>query len=217
MFGGAVIKLRDARTAMDRLIALVIPPVNSNVQIVSGSPGLKGDPVGTGSPVAFAEAFSSCVAQVRSVGDAVLKDKGANKLTGFPAWRESKKTECKNDALLEFINDRRNSDLHEGCSPLVFTMHPFSFNSGAVGSPPSPTASLFVDGSGPYWLIDQGTPFERQVPCEMLAGVAFTVAITNPPAKHLGRILRSTDPVSLLSLAEAYYANLLFEAKSKFA
>ena len=217
MFGGAVIKLRDARTAMARLIGLIIPPVNSNVQIISGLPGPKGDAVGTSSPVAFAEAFSSCVAQVRSVGDAVLKDKEANKLTGFPAWRETKKTECKNDALLAFINDRRNGDLHEGCSPLVFTMHPFSFNSGAIGLPPSPAASLFIDGSGPHWLVDQGTPLERHVPCDVSAGVAFTVAIANPPTKHLGSILQSTDPISILSLAEGYYAKLLFEAKSKFA
>jgi hypothetical protein len=150
MFSGAVVKLRDARTAMDRLSTLVIPPVTSNVQIISGAPGVKGDPVGTNRPVEFAEAFSSCVEQVRSVGDAVLKDKEAIKMAGFPAWRELKKTECKNDPLLKFINDRRNGDLHAGDSPLVFTMHPFSFNSMAVGTAPSPTASLFVDGTGPY-------------------------------------------------------------------
>jgi len=216
MFSGAVIKLRDARTAMGRLSALVTPPVVSNVRIISGAPGLQGDPVGTGNPVAFAEVFSSCVAQIRSVGDAVLKDNEANKLPGFDSWRELKKTECKNDDLLRFINDRRNDDLHAGYSPLTFTMHPFSFSSSSIRAVPSPTAALLIDGTGPYWLVDQGTPRERQVPCETLEGIVFTVAIANPPATHQGSVFAATDPLTLLCLGEEYQANLLFEARSRF-
>lgn len=217
MFSGAVIKLRDARTAMERLTGLVLPPVTSNIQIISGPPGPKGNPVGTDSPVKFAEAFSSCVAQVRSIGDAVLKNSEAKKQAGFPPWKELKKSECQNDELLRFINDRRNSDLHNGCSPLTFSMHPFAFNSGAVGAVPSSTASLFIDGTGPHWLVDQGTARERQVACEASQGVAFTVAVANPPIRHLGSILQSTDPIALLRVAEQYYANLVFEARSRFA
>ena len=216
MFNGAVIKLRDARTVMDRLNTLVIPPVTSNVQIISGPPGVKGDPIGTYKPVEFAEAFSSCVAQIRSVGDAVLKDKEAIKLTAFKAWRELKKDECKNDSLLKFINDRRNGDLHAGDSPLVFTMHPFSFNSMDLGAPPSPTATLLVDGTGPYWVVDQGSPRERRVPCKEIGHVVFTVAVVNAPDTHLGIALPSTDPVVILGFGEKYYANLLFEAKKTF-
>lgn len=216
MFDGAVIKLRDARTAMQRLNALVTPPVTSNVQIISGASGAKGDPVGTYKPVDFAEAFSSCIAQVRSVGDAVLKDKEALKLPGFSSWRESKKTECKNDPLLKFINDKRNSDLHAGDSSLSFTMHPFAFDSTALGAPPSSTAILLVDGTGPYWLIDEGSPGERRVPCKKIWHIAFTVTVANAPHTHLGIALPSTDPITLLGFGEKYYANLIFEAKKAF-
>jgi hypothetical protein len=187
------------------------------VQIISGPPGLKRDPAGASNPVAFAEAFSSCVAQVRSVGDAVLKDQEANKQAGFQKWRNSKKNECKNDDLLRFINDRRNADLHEGYSPLAFTMHPFSFNSETVGPAPSPAANLFVDGTGPYWIVDQGTPHERRLPVESMGNVLFSVAIVNPPTMHLGSALPSTEPGAILRLAEGYYANLLFEARQTFA
>jgi len=213
----ASVKLRDARIAMQRLRDLVTPHVVSNIMFVSGASGVKSDPIGTSDPVAFAEAFSSCVAQVRSVGDAVLKNKEARKMPGFSNWRELKKKECLNDELLRFLNQRRNDDLHEGFSPLSFVMHPFCFTTETVGAAPSPTAILFIDGTGPHWLVDQGTPHERRLSCGPLKGIAFTVAVANPPAMHLGKILPGTDPVMLLILAEAYYANLLFEARSKFA
>ncbi len=216
MFNGAEIKLRDAQTAIKRLIALVTPVMTSNVQIISGVSGVRGNPVGTKRPVEFAEAFSSCLAQVRSVGDAVLKDKEALNLSGFNSWRESKKTECKNDPLLKFINDKRNSDLHTGDSPLSFTMHAFAFDSTVLGAPPSSTAILLIDGTGPYWVVDKGSPDERREPCKEIGHIAFTVRVVNAPSTHLGIALPSTDPITLLSLGKRYYANLIFEAKKAF-
>ncbi len=216
MFNGAVVKLRDARTAIVRLHDLVSPSVVSNVQIMSGASGPKSNSVGTRDPVAFAESFSTCVAQVRSIGDAILKNKAAMELNGFKSWRELKKKECMNDDLLLFLNDRRNNDLHEGASSLAFVMHPFSFSSESVGAAPSPAATLLIDGTGPHWLVDQGTPRERRLPCEQIQGVKFTVAVVTPPPKHLGSVLQNPDPVTLINLAEAYYANLLYEARNKF-
>ena len=34
MFGGAIVKLQDARTAIERLRTLVIPPVVSNIRFI---------------------------------------------------------------------------------------------------------------------------------------------------------------------------------------
>jgi hypothetical protein len=216
MFGGAIAKLQDARTALERLRALIGQPIVTNIRIISGPSGVSGDSVGIGDPVAFSEAFSSCVAQVRSVGDAVLKDQAARKLPSFERWREAKKNECKNDDLLKFINDKRNTDLHSGFCPLAFTMHTYAFSNENVGAVPFPGAPLYIDGRGPYWIVEQGTPRERQIPCELREGYVFTVAIIDPPMTHRGKPLPSSDPVTVCALAEEYYAELLFEARSKF-
>lgn len=216
MFDGAVLKLRDAGAAIDRVKALVTVPMYSNVQIISGPTGLRGNLAGTNDPVAFAEAFSSCVAQVRSIGDAVLKDREANQQDGFKDWRESKRKECEQDDLLRFINDKRNADLHEGYSPLVFTMNIFSFNTTTDGAAPSAAAILVVNGTGPYWIVDQGTVHERRLPVTSVGDVSFTVALAEPPASHLGGCLSSTEPVAILCLAEGYYRDLLFEARKRF-
>ena len=216
MFEGAIVKLQDARTAIERLRSLVIPPHVSNVRIVSGPSGVSGNEVGTRDTVAFSEAFSSSVAQIRSVGDAVLKDKMAMALSGFKSWRDVKIIECKNDDLLKFINDKRNSDLHSGFRPLVFMMQAFAFSNRNVGVARSPSAVLQVDGTGPYWIVDPQTPQERRIPCELREGYKFTVAIVDPPLVHRGIPLPSSDPINICALAEKFYAELLFEARSMF-
>jgi len=215
MFEGAMVKLQDARTALDRLRASVKPPQVTNIRIISGPPGLRGDPVGIDDPVAFSETFSSCVAQIRSVGDAVLKNRLASKINGFRDWRARKTDECKNDNLLKFINDRRNEDLHNAVRRLSFTMHACAFSNENARAP-SPGASFWMDGTGPYWIEYQGTPSERRIPYEPREGYVFTVAIITPPTTHRGKPLASSDPVTVCTLAEQYYAELLSEARSKF-
>lgn len=121
MFENASDKLNDARIALERLQSLVTQPVVSNIQIISGPQGSVGEAEGTLNPVAYAEAFSSCLAQIRAIGDAILKDKTANTHSEFNRWRNSKIQECKSDDLLKFINDTRKADLHEGRCPLLFT------------------------------------------------------------------------------------------------
>ena len=200
MFEGADIKLQDARTAIQRLSALIKPPFVTNIQIKSGPSGVSGDSVGIDDPFAFSEAFSSCMAQVRSVGDAVLKDKAANKLPGFGKWREEKKDECKNDDLMKFINNRRNDDLHAGDRSLSFTMHPHKFSSESVGVKPIIGATLRINGTGPYWIVDQGTPQERRVRCKCPQGVTYTVAIIDPPNSHKGKSLSSSNPAKVFNL-----------------
>lgn len=165
MFEGATSKLENARTAIDRLRALAAPAVRSNIQIVHSSSRSQIDPLGTNDPLAFAEAFSSSVAHVRAIGDAVFKNKLAARLAGFVVWREAKRSFCKNDELLKFIADQRNSDLHEGESPLTYAMQALAFSSEMVGQAPTDDAVLLMDGSGPYWLVAQGTALERRVPC----------------------------------------------------
>ena len=214
MFEGADKKLQDARAAIRRLKALVRPPLVTNVQIRSGPSGMSGELVGVDDPVTFSEAFSSCVVQVRAVGDAVLKDKEANKLPAFRKWRETKKDECRNDDLMKFINDRRNDDLHEGDSPLTFAMHPRTFViTGAVPTLPK-GAVLRVNGTGPYWIIPS-TPDERH-PYVIQDGCVFTVAIIDPPTMHRGRPLTASDPVTICATAEKYYTDLLREARRLF-
>jgi len=217
MFENASDKLNDARIALERLQSLVTQPVVSNIQIISGPQRSAGDAEGTLNPVAYAEAFSSCLAQIRAIGDAIIKNKNANTLPGFGSWRDSKKTECQNDSLLRFINEARNADLHEGRCPLLFTMHPFSFESDRVGPAPSTNAVLVIDGRGPQWIIDRGTPNERRSPVEPNGIIYYTVAISNPPVIHLQNPLSSTTPTAILHQAESYYSRLLYEARSTFA
>lgn len=214
MFEGAEIKLQDARTAIRRLRAMTQPLLVTNIQIKSGPSGVSGELVGTDDPVAFSEAFSSCVAQVRSVGDAVLKDKDANKLSAFRKWRETKKDECKNDDLMKFINDRRNDDLHEGDGCLSFTMHPYKFSSEDVGTALPPGAVLRVSGTGAYWIAP-ATPDDRH-PCAIPDGAVFTVAIIDAPTVHKGKPLTGSDPVTICATAERYYTELLREARRLF-
>lgn len=214
MFKGADIKLQDARTAIKRLRALIRPPLETNIRIKSGPSGACGDSVGIDDPVVFSEAYSSCVAQVRSIGDAILKDKAANKLPGFEEWREEKKDECKNDNLMKFINDRRNDDLHAGDRSLSFTMNAHEFSSGGVGIKPFIGATLRIDGTGPYW-INMENPDERH-PCKVQKGFVFTASIVNPPTMHMGKPLPSSDPVTVCDMAEKYYTELLREARHLF-
>ena len=220
MFQGAEAKLRTSRIAFERLATMLFPLEVSSIQITSGSPeahDLLGTSVGTHDPVALAEPFSSCLAQVRAVRDSVIKDDEARKVARFDARTRSKTSECKSDDLMKFTNDRRNLDLHAGHNYLVSTTHVFSLDDNTLGAPPSSGAALVLDGTGPSWLVDQGTPDERHLPCKMPDGsVTFSVAIATPPATHLGSALTETDPITILKVAMDYYARLLHEAKSKF-
>ena len=216
MFEGATRKLEDARTAIDRLKALAEPAVTSNIRIVDSSSLNQVDPLGTGDPLALAEAFSSSVTHVRAVGDAVFKDKLANTLPGFPAWRKAKISVCKDDELLKFIADQRNFDVHEGATPLTFAMQAWAFSSAMTGPTPADDAVLLVDGSGPYWLVARGTSRERRVPCVIRPGFQVSVALADPPAAHQGRPLQPRDPLSICVVAERFHSDLVFEAKERF-
>ena len=213
MFENANNKLQDARMAIKRLIGLISPPLKTNIQIKSGPSGVCGDSVGIDDPVVFSEAFSSCVTQVRSVGDAVLKDEAANKLPGFKDWRKAKKDELENDDLMEFINQRRIDDFHFGQRYLEFTMN-YGFPSGGVGVVPFKGAVLHINGTGLYW-INPDIPDERH-PYQVQKGFVFTVAIINPPTMHRGKPLSSSDPVTVCAMGEKYYTELLREARRLF-
>lgn len=156
------------------------------------------------------------VAQVRAVGDAILKDRDANKLPGFQIWRDTRKLECMGDDVLKFINDRRNSDLHEGNTSLVFAMHPRSFNSERVRTSMPPGTTLYVGGTGTYWITGRGTPDDRRVPCEGLQDYYISAAVLDPPTSHLGRPVQSDDPVSICEMALRYYELMLWDARKQF-
>lgn len=213
MFENAEVKLRDARTALERLRSLATDPQRSNIQIISGSSGPAGDPVGTVDPVAFAEGFSSSLAQLNSMEDIILKDLEANAHSAFHPFRKAKMRQCKSDELIRFINKNRNSDLHAGNGPLVYTMYPIAFDTANLGPAPTESAILRVDGTGPYWIIHFRTPHERRVAVQSAGQVRFNVAIANPPRTHLQQPVSPNDPISVLHLAETYYANLLHEAR----
>ena len=216
MFEGATRKLEDARTAVNRLKALTEPAVVSNIRIVHSASLDQIDPLGTADPLALAEALSSSVTHVRAVGDAVFKDKLADPLPGFAAWRKAKISFCKDDQLLKFIEDQRNFDVHEGATPLTFAMQAWAFSSEMTGPAPADDAVLLVDGSGPYWLVARGTSRERRVPCVFRPGFQVTVALADPPETHQGRPLQFRDPLSICVVAERFYSHLVFEAKGRF-
>ena len=212
MFEAADRKLHNARTALQRLRALVKPPLVTNVQIISG-PG-NGEIVGIEDPLAFSEAFSSCVAQVRSVGDAIRNDATANKLPDFKEWIKAKIAECMSDELMTFIRDRRNSDLHEGECPFSFRMHPCTFVITDVVPTLPKGAVLRVNGTGPYWILPN--TLDERHPYEIPNGAVFTVAIIDPPTMHKGKPLTASDPVTICAMAEKYYTELLREARHLF-
>lgn len=216
MFEGADLKLQIARVALMRLRTFIMPSEESNIRFISGPSGVCGESVGVSNPVLFSEAFSSCIAQVRSVGDAVLKENKLRNDVGFNNWKKVKKNECYKDDLLKFINDKRNSDLHEGLIPLVFTMHVFALSNNNIEGVPFPGAQLRIDGTGLFWIVDQGKLEERRVPCDLKDGYKFTAAVIDPPRFHKGKPMPKTDPISICATSERYYAELLFEARNRF-
>jgi hypothetical protein len=216
MFEGADTKLQDARTAVARLSSMISAPIETNIRIISGPSGIKNDSFGIRDPFAFKECFSSCMVQVRSIGDAILKNKEALELPCFVKWKKNKISFCKTDDLMTFINDRRNDDIHEGNYCLQFTMNSHVFSSENVGDEPTPSSVLRIDAKGPYWVVDKGTPDERIETCKNIDGLTFTASIINPPVMHNGNPLKTSDPVTIYNLALHYYADLLWEAKNKF-
>jgi len=223
MFEGAEIKLQDARMAIQRLRALVKPPRTTNIQIRSGPSGVSGELVGIDDPVAFSEAFSSCVTQVRSVGDALLltkwdKEKIEERETmwpGFKKWREERIRECRSDDLMKFIEKWRNADLHAGDCPLSFVMYPHNkLEIAGVDAALPRGATLCANATGIYWIFSD-TPDERH-PYVIQDGCVFTVAIIDPPTMHKGKPLTSTDPDTVCATAEKYYTDLLREARRLF-
>jgi len=228
MFEYATEKLQDARIALDRLRSFIKPLVESNVKIISGPSGENGNVVGITEPVAFSEAFSSCIMQIRSVGDATLKlnekvelkqlfDK--HKIVKYIEWKtgieDFHKTLNENE-VIGFVHKSRIDNFHFGMSPISYALHGFNFSTDELGKKPSPDATWIIDGKGIFWLVNAGTPKERRIPCEIKDGFTFTASIINPPTMHLKKVLPSNDPITVCEIALNYYEELLFEAKKKF-
>lgn len=234
MFEYATEKLQDARTALERVRSMVIPPNESNIKFVSGPEGVCGDIVGIIDQGAFSEAFSSCIIQIRAVGEAVLnvdelefngikvKEKELKEKNQYKHFRNWKEEKIKNHKalnegeLINFIKEKRIADFHYGVSTLAFTMYGHNFSTNDLGRKPSPDATWIINGKGIFWIINKGTPEERLIPCEINEGCTFAVAIINPPTLYLHKPLPSTDPISICITALKYYEELLFEAKNKF-
>ena len=234
MFEYASEKLNDAHSALEILQTLVILPDESNIRFVSGPEGGSSDKVSIANPAAFSNAFSSCVYQIRAVGEAVLnvdklkingirvKEKELNENNQLDVFRNWKKQKCNFHKslgvgeLLYFIHNYRIDDFHYGINSLAFTMYGHKFSTNGIGDKPSPDAEWFVNGKGVFWLVNKGTAKERCIPCKIKVGLSFDVTIINPPMFHLGKVLTSTDPISICKTALNYYEEFLFEAKNNF-
>jgi hypothetical protein len=203
------------------LQGLAKPAIKTNIRITNFE-SEQIDPIGTDDPPGFEEAFSSCVFQIRAVGEAILNDQKSSKLGNLMEWKSSKMKEFEADELLQFIRNWRRHDFHsssKSSSSLTFVMQAYaiSLSNSTTGAPPEPGATLLLNEKGLYWRIEQGTAREHEVPYVPRPGFYVTVAVPNPPATHQGKPLPSRDPVTLCALAEKFYAEMLFEAKTKFA
>lgn len=218
MFQRATSKLEDARTALYRLLDVAKPAIETNIRITN-SESEQIDPVGTDNPVAFKEAFVSFVTNIDAVRDATLGIQKFLRSENFKEWVTSKNREIRDDELLWFMGGRRDKNLHQGLDLLTFVMHPYaiSLNSSTASSPPEPDATLIVEERGIFWRVKQNTPHEHLVPYTPRPGYYVTVAVANPPATHRGKPLPSRGPITLCALTEKFYAEMLFDGKTKFA
>ena len=234
MFFYATEKLQDARISLDRLRIMTCPLHESNIKFVSGPEGDCGDNIGIVDPIAFSEAFSSCIIQIRAVGEAILNVEKLeingikvnerelnekNQFELFMRWKKEKlkyHKELEVGELINFIYEERIADFHFGVSRLAFTMYGHSFSTTKLGEKPTADATWIINGKGLFWLVNKGTSKESFIPCDIKDGYAFGAKLINPPRLHQNQPLSSTDPLSICVTALNYYEELLFEAKSKF-
>jgi hypothetical protein len=173
----------------------------------------------------YAALFVSC----RSIPDAMERElkqelrkdrktpEGSGRLAEFGRWWEAKQKERREaGSLLEFVEQSRDADVHEGKHQLLFPSGEIGQGVISPANGPPGTSSVVINPDGAFYLVDMGTPTQRRVP--ILKGVTSTiqVALATPLTHHRGKPITETDPMTVARIAVNYYAELLWEAKEQF-
>lgn len=176
--------------------------------------------------VSFTALFSALLTACRSIPDVIDREvkpvlrankseAGKKLLAEFTQWAAAKSKERRErNSLLEFIETARDEDVHEGKHRLIFPqLHVTSASVSTEGGPPGTSAVVF-NPDGAFYVVDDGTPYQRRVPVAMHAAVA--VHLDTPLTLHLGQKIDVPNPVEAGSIAVHYYADLAWDARQRF-
>ena len=148
----------------------------------------------------------------------VLLEQGAKASAQSRQWFGAKKAERRNDELLQYLFEARNSDEHGLEETTEF--HPGQLKIGVRG--PGLSRGIRIDGTfGPGQNVRvtslDGLPVgvEHKPPRIALAAVhARGNRTLLPPTKHKGVLLPDQEPLTVAALALTYVENLVSEASS---
>jgi hypothetical protein len=163
----------------------------------------------------FRAAFNGSIAAARAVWDNI-KTEGSS-IPGFKAWREAVWAEIEADDLARWVNNARIADFHKA-EHVVRATDTFidHFDTSQAGPPPKGATGMVIGTAGPMWVIDEGTPRERMVPIVTGGSWSTRLELVDPPEAHLGQPLTAQDPVTVCTLAVAYFSGLVHRAREEF-
>jgi hypothetical protein len=118
------------------------------------------------------------------------------------------------DELLSFMYEARGSDFHEGKHELVFKTEG-GWDPGSIKKPDD-VGGILVTPEGLFWVVNQGTAYERRVPLDEGSSYTTVARFKNGPKTHLGKRLDSADPLTICRITLDYCAELLHRAKIEF-
>jgi len=173
----------------------------------------------------YAALFVAC----RSIPDAIDRElkpllrkdrktpEGSRRLSEYGAWCKARLKERQEPgSLLEFVENARDADVHEGKHQLLFPAGHIGQGVINPANGPPGISSVVINPDGAFYLVDMGKPTQRRIP--ILEGIIATVQVTlaTPLTHHVGKALTETDPIAVARMAVNYYAELLWEAKERF-
>jgi hypothetical protein len=164
----------------------------------------------------FRTSFNGAIAAARAVWDNI-KTEGAS-LPDFDAWREAIWGEVQADDLARWVCDARIADFHKAEHVVRATgTYMEHFDTAQAGPPPPGASGMVIGVAGPMWLIDEGTSRERTVPIVEGGSWSTRLELVDPPDAHAGEPLTARDPMTICTLAVAYFSGLVYRARERFA
>ncbi len=158
--------------------------------------------------------FSAFISAGRSVTFSLQSD--LKKFEGFSEWYSDKQKEMKDDELLRFFKDLRDSDIHTGKQNIESSI----FIKGPVNSKNWKNrpegSSIRITGRGVFFVENPDTPFEKVTPAEIPNTKVHKFGFRNPPSRHNNKNLSSQEPIYLCELYKKYLEDLVKEAKMTF-
>lgn len=170
--------------------------------------------------IRFKRAFNECLSAVKSIAYKLegetkhfLRKSGRkHEIPDFQGWWKEQQQKVASDPLLEWAGRVRDSDTHIRNGEIFASSYSIDMLDGADLEPGPPGASLGIDSTGTYWIVDGGTVRERRIPARPRAGSPSAQArnVTNvwvhdPPTSHRGEPLVSRDAITLVTLVVNYW------------